>query len=347
MTNVWQQHKRYRIHPTTTSSASSSSSSLTTATTSALATMEYILVEEGIIPNSSTSSLSLQERAIRGTSSGGMAPSAVATTGSKFHRYVVRTTPGGQPVTVAQWTEQLQSNRRAVELFNAVLANAPYEAFYWETKPVRGIMSASLQEMEFVIVDAPALVHSARNTPDEQAFAEHFRMNNNNNHNLNQDGVVVFPNLGRDALLIVPTNQYDDTPSNESSDATTITAETAVKSKVSSASSTSSSTKTTNATIRAYSDLAMFARHGPINQIIAIWQRVAVEYQNQWQSSTKINKKNKNQTLKQKGTLEDEQQAPAVVWLSTCGTGVAWLHIRLDSRPKYYTYTPYKNNPME
>ena len=29
------------------------------------------------------------------------------------------------------------------------------------------------------------------------------------------------------------------------------------------------------------------------------------------------------------------------VWLSTAGHGVAWLHVRLDSRPKYYRYAPY------
>lgn len=30
------------------------------------------------------------------------------------------------------------------------------------------------------------------------------------------------------------------------------------------------------------------------------------------------------------------------VWLSTAGLGVSWLHIRLDSRPKYYRHVPYK-----
>ena len=29
-------------------------------------------------------------------------------------------------------------------------------------------------------------------------------------------------------------------------------------------------------------------------------------------------------------------------WLSTAGLGVAWLHVRLDSRPKYYRHAPYK-----
>jgi hypothetical protein len=30
------------------------------------------------------------------------------------------------------------------------------------------------------------------------------------------------------------------------------------------------------------------------------------------------------------------------LWLSTAGMGVYWLHIRLDSRPKYYRHAPYK-----
>ena len=30
------------------------------------------------------------------------------------------------------------------------------------------------------------------------------------------------------------------------------------------------------------------------------------------------------------------------VWLSTAGLGISWLHVRLDSRPKYYRYAPYK-----
>jgi len=30
------------------------------------------------------------------------------------------------------------------------------------------------------------------------------------------------------------------------------------------------------------------------------------------------------------------------VWLSTAGGGVAWLHVRLDSYPKYYGFAPYR-----
>jgi hypothetical protein len=31
------------------------------------------------------------------------------------------------------------------------------------------------------------------------------------------------------------------------------------------------------------------------------------------------------------------------LWLSTAGHGVAWLHVRLDARPKYYRHAPYRD----
>jgi len=30
------------------------------------------------------------------------------------------------------------------------------------------------------------------------------------------------------------------------------------------------------------------------------------------------------------------------LWLSTSGVGVAWLHMRIDTRPKYYVHAPYR-----
>ena len=35
--------------------------------------------------------------------------------------------------------------------------------------------------------------------------------------------------------------------------------------------------------------------------------------------------------------------AKQTVWLNTAGNGVIWLHIRLDSRPKYYKTQAYRN----
>lgn len=34
------------------------------------------------------------------------------------------------------------------------------------------------------------------------------------------------------------------------------------------------------------------------------------------------------------------------IWISTAGLGVDWLHLRIDSRPKYYRYAAYKSWPL-
>jgi Family of unknown function (DUF6940) len=65
-----------------------------------------------------------------------------------------------------------------------------------------------------------------------------------------------------------------------------------------------------------YPHLAAFSRGAPIAQQHDLWHAV--------------------------GTALARRIGPAPVWLSTSGLGVAWLHIRLDSRPKYYSYQPYR-----
>ncbi len=39
----------------------------------------------------------------------------------------------------------------------------------------------------------------------------------------------------------------------------------------------------------------------------------------------------------------NKQVGDAPTWVSTAGLGVSWLHIRIDTKPKYYRYKPYKN----
>lgn len=67
----------------------------------------------------------------------------------------------------------------------------------------------------------------------------------------------------------------------------------------------------------AYSHLAGFLRAAPPEQVDALWQAT--------------------------GRAMSRRLAAAErpVWLSTAGMGVAWLHIRLDRRPKYYGHAPY------
>lgn len=66
----------------------------------------------------------------------------------------------------------------------------------------------------------------------------------------------------------------------------------------------------------AYPHLAQFVRSGPKDQIDEFWKRVGQTYQDH---------------------LSDRP-----LWLSTSGLGVYWLHVRLDTYPKYYTYQPYR-----
>ncbi|MDJ1168573.1 hypothetical protein PMG71_03945 [Roseofilum sp. BLCC_M154] len=70
-----------------------------------------------------------------------------------------------------------------------------------------------------------------------------------------------------------------------------------------------------------YVHLAAFVREAPESQQHQLWATVAREMTAQLQRSPQI-----------------------PIWLNTAGMGVPWLHIRLDSRPKYYSYTPYKFN---
>ncbi|MBM4219386.1 MAG: hypothetical protein FJ171_07065 [Gammaproteobacteria bacterium] len=45
---------------------------------------------------------------------------------------------------------------------------------------------------------------------------------------------------------------------------------------------------------------------------------------------------------KEVGRALDARIGARPLWLSTAGHGVAWLHVRLDSSPKYYQHVPYR-----
>ena len=42
------------------------------------------------------------------------------------------------------------------------------------------------------------------------------------------------------------------------------------------------------------------------------------------------------------GVAVKEALGEQPLWVSTSGLGVYWLHVRLDSSPKYFQHTPYK-----
>lgn len=173
---------------------------------------------------------------------------------------------GSQPVSFADVLRAWSDDAGFRSLFNAQLADAPYAAFRWETPPVTDATIS--RPFEFVLLDSPGLALRA----DPEAFAEHFGA-------ASEEGVVVFPNLGRDAIMVVPCPLVS--PSS-------------------------------------YGHLASFVREAPDSQWHALWRSVS------------------------------EAMARRVgarpVWLSTAGGGVSWLHVRLDDRPKYYGYGPYREN---
>jgi len=177
----------------------------------------------------------------------------------------VRVLRDGTPLSYAGTLGCWQSDEAFRAFFNRTLADAPYQAYLWETPPIT--RKNSNQPFEFVIVDSPRLAGSA---PDPQAFASHFAAAPPG------DGVAVFPNLGGDALLIAPTPRAPD---------------------------------------KSYPHLAAFVRSAPDEQQHAFWRSVG-------------------------STLAD-RLGRHPIWLSTNGLGVAWLHARLDSHPKYYTFEPY------
>lgn len=68
----------------------------------------------------------------------------------------------------------------------------------------------------------------------------------------------------------------------------------------------------------AYGHIAAFIRNAPAAQVDALWRVI--------------------------GTTVANQVSASPLWLSTSGEAVAWLHVRLDSRPKYYHFAPYRRS---
>jgi hypothetical protein len=97
----------------------------------------------------------------------------------------------GQIMSLAQVLDRWKNEEQFCHFFTQLLANSPFQAFFWEAK------SATLdqlnQDFEFVLVNSPSL---AKIRADRSAFQPYFAPN---------QPVVVFTNLGGDATLVVPT----------------------------------------------------------------------------------------------------------------------------------------------
>lgn len=95
-----------------------------------------------------------------------------------------------RPATVADVLHAWRNDAVFRAQFNSLLAEVPYTAFRWETPSAT--TTALSQPFECVVLDSPGLARR----PDPKAFAAHFSEADAE--------IAVFPNLGRDAIMVVP-----------------------------------------------------------------------------------------------------------------------------------------------
>lgn len=147
--------------------------------------------------------------------------------------------------------------------FVSLLADAPFAAYRWETPCVTSATLA--RDFEFVLLRCDRLARSV----DCSTFAAHF---------CDDVEIATFPNLGGDAVMVVPCPVADSD---------------------------------------IYGHLASFIRNAPESQLHQLWRSVAAAML--------------------------QRVSDRSVWLSTAGMGVSWLHVRIDDRPKYYGYSPFRH----
>ena len=114
---------------------------------------------------------------------------------------------------------------------------------------------------------------------------------------------AAFPNLGRDSMLVSPCDEGGPPPIQPRAHGTLY----------------ERANPHAAAPESAYGHVAAFARNAPQAQAAAFWAKVGSTYES---------------LVAQKGDRP--------VWLSTEGSGVPWLHVRMDARPKYYHTAHYK-----
>ncbi|RYD66958.1 MAG: hypothetical protein EOP83_03835 [Verrucomicrobiaceae bacterium] len=168
-------------------------------------------------------------------------------------------------LTFAEVIGLLESTAEFRSFFTRSIQEAGYDSYFWEVPPITS--STVNQPFEFVVVEGASLEFLR---PDPKPFAEHFAARAG-------ASVIDFPNLGGDALLVVPAPVAAD--------------------------------------VGCYTHLGRFLSEAPPAQVDSFWQTVG-------------------RTMKQRVSASP-------VWLSTAGMGVSWLHLRLDSRPKYYRHKAY------
>ena len=204
------------------------------------------------------------------------------------------------PVSTVNWAQENRINNAFVDLFFEILAQAPMNAFFFETRGVTSFSNANnaaVLPFEFVLVESHYLYNFADAKQDSDTFSQRFQECNESHPT--ETNACVFTNPTGDSVLIAPLPLLQEQQQRVDSNATT------------------------NENNNVYGHLAAFVRRAPKDQIIQFWKVVMQVY------------------LERIKSMESSIGGGAAVWLSTDGSGVAWLHVRLDPRPKYYDYKPY------
>ncbi len=172
------------------------------------------------------------------------------------------------PLSFNQVFEHWVNQKTFRDYFIDLLRQLPFSAIRWETPSL--IKSSADRPFECVVVNSPGLESKA----DSHTFRSLFDQ-------MSPGTVGVFPNLGGDALMVLPSPVSEDST---------------------------------------YSHLLAFLRTAPLEQAHEFWCTV--------------------------GESAIKRLGDKPMWLNTAGGGVAWLHARLDDRPKYYVYGPYRQTNL-
>lgn len=180
------------------------------------------------------------------------------------HLLKYRISDGGVDLSYLSVLDMWEDDSPFVDFYISIFKKCGFDSYVWETPPIStGTVGRTF---EFVLHDSPR----SSQIPDHTTYASYFDTASARN------GIVTFYNLGRDALLVVPSPYREDAD---------------------------------------YSGLAEFFREAPLEQQRALWRELAHQV---------------------KSGLSDQP-----TWISVAGGGIAWLHIRIDSVPKYYRYPAY------
>jgi hypothetical protein len=174
----------------------------------------------------------------------------------------------GRAITFAEVVDCWVNDEMFRAFFLAELRLTPFVGFFWELPPLQ--RDTLERPYEHVAIEGNLL---ERISPDPAPFMNVLQAGTAS------DLVVSFPNIGGDAILVVPKPQVGS---------------------------------------MGYGHLGAFLRAAPEKQQHAL--------------------------LKELGRAAGGclQQPGGCLWISTAGLGVPWLHVRLDSRPKYYKHQPYR-----